>query len=525
MAKPWEDNYSDQPIAAPSVEVTAKAPWEDQYNVQQPKQVQKPTAPLTERIGRQLGLTARYGLEGLGSLVDLAQIPVRGAMNLALPKDKQLQPVSLGGSIADTLGLPQPQTGAERVVGDISRTMAGTGGVIKAAGALSPTSAIGQGVRESLIGNAPTQLSGAIGGGGASGLTREAGGGELAQSIAGLVGGFGGGALVKPKPTGISAQQLQNAPRDKVLKDAQSVGYVALPSDVGAGKTVRAMETVSGKFKAQELASAKNQQVTNSLTRKYLGVSEDTPLTSDVFDDLRNSFAEPYRAAAQLPAGQIGTTSSKSLATGGKTTTPILKNGEQLVEEIKMARDDSRAAWKSFNSGMASNPTEARKSAQAADTLVNTLEKQLDKLAQINNQPELLKSLNEARRNIAKVHTVEKATNPITGAVDAKAIARQVAKKAPITDELQLVGKFAQAFPKVTKQVAEAPNAFSIYDVAGTSLGVGSGNPLLAGLPAARIAGRYGVLSKPIQQRFVQPQYEQPTTPFIPYMGLLNQEE
>jgi ribosomal protein L29 len=496
-----------------------------QQPVQQVEQPEAPVAPLTERLGRQAGLTARYGLEGLGSIVDLAQTPVRGAMNLVLPENRQLQPVSFGGSIADVIGLPKPQNETERVVGDISRTMAGTGGVIKAAGAVSPTSAVGQGIRESLTSNVPTQLAGAVGGGGASGLTREAGGDALAQSIAGLVGGFGGGALVKPKPTGVSAQQLQNAPRDKVLKEAQKVGYVALPSDVGAGKTVRAMETVSGKFKAQELASAKNQQVTNNLTRKYLGVSEDTPLTTDVFDDLRNSFAEPYRAASQLPAGQIGTTSAKSLATGGKTTTPVLKNGAQLVEEIKIARDDSRAAWKSFNSGMASNPTEARKAAQAADSLVDTLEKQLDKLAQINNQPELLKSLNEARRNIAKVHTVEKATNPITGAVDAKAIARQVAKKAPVTGELQLVGKFAQAFPKVTKQVAEPPNAFSIYDIAGTSFGLGAANPFLASLPAARIAGRYGVLSQPVQQRFVQPQYEQPTTPFVPYMGLLNEEQ
>jgi ribosomal protein L29 len=519
MAKPWEDNYSDQPIVAPAVQVTAKAPWENEYDVQQP------VAPLSQRLGRQAGLTARYGLEGLGSIVDLAQTPVRGAINLALPENRQLQPVSFGGSIADVLGLPQPQNKTERVVGDISRTIAGTGGVIKAASAVSPTSAVGQGIRESLTSNVPTQLAGAVGGGGASGLTREAGGDALAQSIAGLVGGFGGGALVKPKPTGVSAQQLQNAPRDKVLKEAQKVGYVALPSDVGAGKAVRAMETVSGKFKAQELASSKNQQVTNSLTRKYLGVSEDTPLTTDLFDDLRNSFAEPYRAASQLPAGQIGTTSSKSLATGGKTTNPVLKNGAQLVEEIKIARDDSRAAWKSFNSGMASNPTEARKAAQSADTLVDTLEKQLDKLAQINKQPELLKSLNEARRNIAKVHTVEKATNPITGAVDAKAIARQVAKKAPITGDLQLVGKFAQAFPKVTKQVAEPPNAFSIYDVAGTTFGLGAANPLLASLPAARIAGRYGMLSQPVQQRFVQPQYQQPTTPFVPYMGLLNEEQ
>lgn len=486
---------------------------------------QAPQAPLTERLGRQAGLTARYGLEGAGSLIDLLQAPVRGAMNLALPANRQLQPVSAGGSLANVLGLPQPQNATERVVGDISRTMVGTGATMGLGGLTAPTSMTGQGIKTALTANAPTQLAASIGGGGGAGLTRESGGGELAQMTAGIAGGIAGAKVAKPAPTGVSLQKLQNAPRDEILKAGQSVGYVALPSQVGAGKTVRAMETVSGKYKAEELASAKNQQVTNNLTRKYLGVADDTPLTTEVFDDLRSSFAEPYRLASELPAGQIGTTSSKSLATGGKTTAPIFKNGQQLVEEIKMARDDSRAAWKAFNSGMASNPTEVRKAAQASDKLVDTLENQLDKLAQINNQPELVNSLNEARRNIAKVHTVEKATNPITGTVDAKAIARQVAKKAPITGQLQLIGKFAQAFPKVTKPVSEQPNPFSIYDVAGTSLGVGAANPLLALLPAARVAGRYGMLSKPVQQQFVQPQYQSPTAPFVPYMGLLNSQE
>ena len=121
----------EQPIAAPQVQVT-------------------PQAPLTERLGRQAGLTARYGLEGLGSLVDLAQAPVRGAINLALPENKQLQPVSAGGSLADLFGLPQPENATERVVGDVSRTLAGTGGIFNAARLAAPTSAVGQGVKTSL---------------------------------------------------------------------------------------------------------------------------------------------------------------------------------------------------------------------------------------------------------------------------------------------------------------------------------------------------------------------------------------
>lgn len=484
----------------------------------------QPTAPLTERLGRQAGLTARYGLEGIGSLVDLAQAPVRGAINLALPENKQLQPVSAGGSLADVLGLPQPQGSRERVVGDVSRALAGTGAVGGVAGLAQPLSQAGKAAQTALTSNMPTQAASAIGGAGAGGITREMGGGVIPQTIASVLGSIGGAGLIKPQSIGKSPQELLNAPRDKVLKEAQKAGYVALPSDVGAGKFPRTLETVSGKFKAEELASARNQQVTNSLTRKYLGIDETTPLTTDTLDSLRERAGAVYQQASELPAGKVAETSTRSLATGGTTKTPVFKTGADLIEEIKLARDDARAAWKAFNFGT-DKPTQARNAAMSADTRVQTLEAQLEQLAKQNKQPELLNELKKARQEIAKIYTVEKATNPITGMVDAKTIGRQIDKKAPITGDLALVGKFAKTFPKVNKPVAEAPNPFSIYDVIGGSYGAGAGNPLLLGLPLGRVGSRYLMESPAFQQRFVQPQYEQLTQPFVPYQGLLEQEQ
>lgn len=483
--------------------------------------------PLSDRLARQAELTARYGLEGAGSLVDLLQAPVRGAMNLVLPENRQLQPVSAGGSIANALNLPTPQNATERVVGDISRTMVGTGTTMGLSGLASPATKLGQNIQTALATNAPAQLGGAVGAGTAGGLTREAGGGELAQLTASLLGGLGGGSvgnMFTPKPIIPSVKQLQNAPRDKVLKEAQAVGYVALPSEVGAGAGSRAMETVSGKYKIQELASAKNQQVTNNLTRKYLGLPQEVPLTEQTFTDLRDSLAEPYRQAQDLPPTQIGTTSSKSMSTGQIVQTPVVKSGADLVEAIKTARDTSRAAWKSFSSGMASNPTEARKIAVDADNQVKTLENQLEKVAVANNQPDLVAQLKQARVEIAKVHTVEKATNPITGSVNARQLAKQMDKNVPLSGELELAAKFSKTFPNVTKVVTEHPNAFSIYDVIGAAAGAGAQNPFLLGVPALRVAGRYGALSKPIQQKFVQPQYPTQSQPFVPYMGLLNSQ-
>ena len=482
-------------------------------------------APLSERLKRQAGLTARYGLEGLGSVIDLAQTPVRGAINLALPESRQLQPVSAGGSLADLFGLPQPQTGTERVVGDISRTIAGTGATMGLGGLTAPTSITGQGVKTALTANAPSQLAASIGGGAGTGLTREAGGGPLAQVIGGLFGGATGASFVKPAPIGMSVEQLQNAPKDTLLKTAQKQGYIALPSDVGAGKGAKALETLSGKFKSEELASSKNQNTANSLTRKYLGLQESTPLNSDTFDTLRESYAEPYKLASQLPAGQVSKPTIQ-MATGQTTTKPIVKSGEQLVNELKMARDDSRAAWKAYNMGT-EKPTEVRQNAQQADKLVKTLEGQLDTLAKVNNQPELLQALNEARRNIAKVHTVEKAMIG-ENVIDYRKIGKMIDKGTPITGELALAGKFAKEFPRVNKPVAYEPTAFTLPDVFASGVGLGidalTGVPFTSALPAARVGSRYLMESAPYQQRYVQPQYKSPTQPFVPYMGLLNIE-
>lgn len=467
-----------------------------------------------ERIQRQLGLTGRYLTEGVVGLGDVLASPVRGALNLMRSPENQIQPLAP----QLTEGLPQPETATERVVGDVSRALVGTGATMGIGGMAQPVSQAGQAIKAALVESPVAQTRAAIGAGGASGLAREAGLGVGGQFIAGVAGGM---ATAGKTTTGTDIRKLQNAGRDTILKEGQKVGYVNLPSQVGAGGGSRALETVSGKFKAEELASAKNQQVTNNLARKYLGLTEDTPLTSDTLDSLREQAGAVYQQAADLPAGQVGTQTTRSLATGQKTTTPILKSGAQLIEEIKLARDDARSAWKSFNFG-SDKPTQARNAAIAADNRVETLEKELEALAKQNNQPQLLDDLKAARTEIAKIYTVEKALNPSTGSIDARAIAKQLNRKVPISKELAIAGKYAQAFPKVNKPVPEMPNPFSIYDVFGTGFGVGTANPLIAALSPARVASRYGMLSQPYQQRFVQPQYQDPFRRNLPYGGLLS---
>lgn len=496
--------------------------------------------PLADRLKRQAGLTARYGLEGAGSLVDLLQTPIRGAMNLALPANRQLQPVSAGGSLADVMGLPQPQNRTERLVGDISRTIAGTGTTMGLGGLTAPTSMTGQGVKTALTSNAPTQLAASVGGGAGSGLTREAGGGELAQMLGGLFGGVTGASFVKPSAIGMSVEQIQNAPKDKLLKVAQKEGYVALPSDVGAGKGSKGLETLSGKFKSEELFSSKNQNIGNNLTRKYLGLQETTPLNAETLDTLRDLQSPAYEAVRGTGmidlgnknplasfVGKVNSTQGGRSALFGEVKPQYSIDASDAVEQIRLLRSDGNDYYRSGTDIQKPNPklkALGQKYINEANKLEGILESHVNKIG----QPELIDNFRNARKEIAKTYSVEKALIG-ENLIDYRKVGKMIDKKQPITGELALAGKFAKEFPRVNKPIAYEPTAFTLPDVFASGIGLGvdalTGVPFTSALPAARVGSRYLMESKPYQQRFIQPQYQSPTDPFVPYMGLLNSRE
>ena len=81
-------------------------------------------------IPRQLGLTARYALEGPAQAAQVFTEPVAGLMRWAGIPTRPLGEIASGA--ADAIGLPKPETSQERVVGDATRLLAGTGGMLGA---------------------------------------------------------------------------------------------------------------------------------------------------------------------------------------------------------------------------------------------------------------------------------------------------------------------------------------------------------------------------------------------------------
>lgn len=176
-------------------------------------------------IPRQAGLTARYGMEGLGQAAGVLTEPIRQGLNMGLRAaglPEAAPTAAVMSSAADALGLPTPQTANERVVGDVTRLMAGAGGVagtsnMLARGATGAT----QGVLNTLGSNPGSQVASAMGAGAAGGSVRESGGGPVAQGVAALAGGLAApAALSGAQSVARSVQGRLAAMRPEQLDDA-----------------------------------------------------------------------------------------------------------------------------------------------------------------------------------------------------------------------------------------------------------------------------------------------------------------
>jgi hypothetical protein len=99
-----------------------------------------------------------------------------------------------------------------------------------------------------------------------------------------------------------AADAARNGVRDQTLAEVQGAGYVVPPSQAGAGVAARVLEGVSGKYKTNQAMAVKDQNLTNQLARKALGLSEDEPLTREAMRGVR----ERAYQAGYAPLANMG---------------------------------------------------------------------------------------------------------------------------------------------------------------------------------------------------------------------------
>ena len=301
------------------------------------------------------------------------------------------------------------------------------------------------------------------------------------------------------------------------IQQARDLGYVIPPTQANPSMMNRLIEGIAGKVSTAQNASARNQQITNELAAKSLGLPKDTPITPEVITNLRTQAGQAYTnlgLSGQVVADKSYIKALDDIAKPYVTAmqgfpdappSPVINLVQSLkspsfdassaVEKIKQLRTSADDNFRTGNTDI------GRASRKAADAIENALEVHLRK----TGQTDLLNKFKDARQLIAKTYSIERAANTTTGTIDAKKLAAQLQKGKPLSGELKSIAQFSQAFPKAsqaTEGMGSLPQLSPLDYFAGVVGGVSTGG-LGAGAVLARPALRATALSSPIQNRLI----------------------
>ena len=318
----------------------------------------------------------------------------------------------------------------------------------------------------------------------------------------------------------------------EAAKDVIESGYTIPPSQVKPSFVNRVIEGIAGKTTTAQNASFINQQVTNKLTAKALGLPEDTVITPELLKTIRTDAGQAYenlklsgtvktspkfiQALDNIKPYQDAVQAAKDFP--DNMANPIIKIIDSLkrpnfdvnsaVSKINLLRNDADIAFRQGDTAL------AKANKDASEVLENTIENYLAN----SKQTELLDKFRQARQTIAKTYSIESALNPKTGTIDAIKMANQLRSKKPLTGELKEIGEFGAAFPKAAQRVEGMGSLTQINPIdfyASMGLGgagayAGDAQTGALGLAAGLIrpAFRSAALSKPIQRGLTKQQMQ-----------------
>ena len=287
----------------------------------------------TADLERQLGLTARYGAQGLAGVVGLAYDPIAAVQNYLFGTETQPLREQVKRALTD-LGVPEPETATERVIGAISEGAVGAGGqAAMARGAERVLTTGAQRVAGQLAAQPGAQAAAGGTGGGAAQVVAEAGGGPGAQLAAGLAGGVAGG-----RAAGISAE-APSAALPAAVREAEDAGVRVMTTDVRqpttfAGRWLqRTGEMIPMAGTGGPRAAQQQERIDASveLLRNY-GVTEasaaDNTIISNVAKDLLARRGENLTKYTGMKTEVIERLSQPN------TTVPVAKSVAKIDEEI-----------------------------------------------------------------------------------------------------------------------------------------------------------------------------------------------
>jgi hypothetical protein len=421
-------------------------------------------------------------------------------------RDAPLMSTGMGkvGNIAGGVAVAAP---AAFVPG--ANTVAGATLIGGAYGALQPSTSTGERLQNAAVGAAA---------GGAS------------QYIGNKIANWASQRLAN-RATSAATRQAQNTVRDMTLTEARKAGYVVPPSAVNPTAANAVIESLPGKAATAQQASYRNQQVTNSLARKALGLPENEPLVPETLEALRANAGKVYEAVKSAGRIAVDFDYIDDLAGIGDAVERVAKDFPDLniqsgkevsalvdgllvegfdsrsgVELVKKLRADAAA---NLSVSVGNDP--AKKALGAAQReAAGVVEDLIERHLQATGKGDLAKAFDGARRLIAKSWSVQSALNESTGNVVASQLGSQLRRGKPLSGELETIARFARAFRPYTQELMTG-SGVSNLDAAVTAA-ASMVNPAALAYPVGRAAARATVLSGPYQNMLARPNYAPGTT-------------
>lgn len=340
----------------------------------------------------------------------------------------------------------------------------------------------------------------------------------------------------EPKPGPVEAPK---SPVKTGAVEAREAGYVLPPKSASKspGIVAQALAGWGGKIKTRQDAMERNQEVTNSLATKALGLPPEAILTPKVFTNIIQKAGQSYRdvinAVPTVNAGLDPDFRTAVADLGGqnsqaaKAFPKIMGNTgiQDMVGELSAAGEHPTAAWIELVKQLRFDGTANLKTigdpskhalGLAQREAANAIDDMLDRQISAAGQPGVVDTYRAARKLIAKAYDVQGATNA-SGDVSAIGLMRLADKGRPLTDELRTIANAASSFPKSMGMPADFGDseAWSALDFFGSLAAAGHGDPGVVGTILARPLARKAVLSPGMQNRIVNPMTPNWPAPFL----------
>lgn len=341
----------------------------------------------------------------------------------------------------------------------------------------------------------------------------------------------------------MQAEQQRNAVRDLTIRQAQSEGFITTPGSVTPSTQNVLLERLAGKTRTQQESAVRNQQVTDRLARRAVGIGDTDPLTRANMRQVRqDEFAKGYE-----PLNRIGTVSADTqfnqaldnvLAayTGPGRSFPgaIPQPVVDLVQNYRVGQfnsADAVAATRTLREQAQANIRAGGDNAAvglAQRAISNALEDQIERSLQQAGNPNaqaMLDQFRASRQRMAISHSIEDAIVEGGGSVNARQLANDLQTRGKyFSGDLDLIAKFANvARPvMVPPGTMGTPGSQTMLGTLSGGLG-GAGGYAIGGAPgmaagsvagalapsAVSAAARQYLLSRYAQQRAI-PQYGRP---------------